>query len=255
MAHDADERTLSLPIPHGESPESVRVRRGEESLPSDLRDAFEEAYFACPLAYGGQYDRANPSRKLASYLREVREAKPAGGLLDVGCAFGRFLEIAEPHYTCEGLDVSRYALERARARVPNVPLYHAAIEEFATDRRYEVVTCFDVLEHVPRVDVAMRRVRDLLAPGGVMVAAIPVYDSLLGWAVGLVDRDPTHLHRWSRRAWVERFGAAGLPVQRMKGILRVPLPGHFLHGISERARAWAAVILVVCGSAEGRGSG
>jgi 2-polyprenyl-3-methyl-5-hydroxy-6-metoxy-1,4-benzoquinol methylase len=141
----------------------LRARGGATPLPDDLRGAFEEAYFACPLAYGGQYDRANPARKLASYLREVREAKPGGTLLDVGCAFGRFLEVAWPHYSCEGLDVSRYALAAARRRLPDVPLHHAAIEEFVTDRRYDVVTCFDVLEHVPQADLAMRRVRALLA--------------------------------------------------------------------------------------------
>lgn len=254
MADTASERTLGLSVlPADGSWRSVRLHE-VTPLPSDLRDAFEEAYFACPLAYGGQYDRANPPRKLASYLREAQGAKSGGALLDVGCAFGRFLEVAEPYYACEGLDVSRYALERARRGLRHVPLYHAAIEEYATDRRYDIVTCFDVLEHVPQVDLALRRVRDLLAPGGVLLAAIPVYDSFMGWAVGRVDRDPTHLHRWSRRAWVERLEAAGLAVRTMKGILRVPIPGYFLHRISERWRAWSAAILVVCGAADPRRS-
>ncbi|MBI3998879.1 MAG: class I SAM-dependent methyltransferase, partial [Armatimonadetes bacterium] len=210
----------------------------------------EEEYFACPLAYGGQYDRANPPRKLASYLREVRAAKPAGWLLDVGCAFGRFLDVARAHYECEGLDVSRYALERARRLLPEVPLYHTAIQDFGTDKRYEVVTCFDVLEHIPELDLALGRLRDLLAPGGVLAAVIPVYDSPMGWAVGLVDRDPTHLHRWSRRDWVKRLEAAGFTVRTLKGILRVPLPGYFLHGISPLWSRWSAAIFVVCATAE-----
>ncbi|MGH2372618.1 MAG: class I SAM-dependent methyltransferase [bacterium] len=231
----------------------MRERENPRELPDDLHAAFEEEYFASPLAYGGQYDRANPPRKLASYLAEVREAKPGGRLLDVGCAFGRFLEVAQAHYRCEGLDVSRYALEHARLRLPAVPLHHGPIEEFVTDRRYDIVTCFDMLEHVPRVDLALRRLRDVLAPDGVMVLVIPVYDGLMGRAVGLIDRDPTHLHRWARQDWVEHFEATGLAVRRMKGIVRVPLPGYFLHRVSECARRWAAVILVTCGVAdEGR---
>lgn len=250
MADEADERTLSLPIASLEGLSRVRAGDSPRDLPDDLREAFEEEYFACPLAYGGRYDRANPSRKLASYLHEVREAKDGGRLLDAGCAFGRFLAVAQPSYECEGLDVSRYALERARNRLPSIPLYHAPIEEFITDRRYDVVTCFDMLEHVPRVDTALRRLRDVLAPGGVMVAVIPVYDGVMGWAVGLIDRDPTHLHRWGRRAWVDRLEAAGLSVRRIKGIVRIPLPGYFLHRISERARGWAAVVMVTCGAAD-----
>ncbi len=232
----------------------MRTWERQWHLPDDLRGAFEEEYFSCRLAYGGRYDRANPPRKLASYLEEVRAAKPGGRLLDVGCAFGRFLAVAQPYYECEGLDVSRYAMERARRGLPNVQFHHGPIEEFVTDRRYDVVTCFDVLEHVPHADVAMRRLRDVLAPGGVLVAVIPVYDALMGWAVGLIDRDPTHLHRWGRRAWVEHLEATGLAVRRMKGIVRVPLPGYFLHRISERARGWAAVIMVTCVAADERRS-
>lgn len=249
MTHEAEERTLSLPTMSIERGRRLRAGDSPRRLPDDLRAAFEEEYFACPQAYGGQYDRANPPRKLASYLTEVRAARPGGRLLDVGCAFGRFLTVAQPHYECEGLDVSGYALERARRQLPDIPLYHAPIEDFATDRRYDVVTCFDVLEHVPRVDLALRRIRGALAPGGVMVAVIPVYDALMGWAVGLIDHDPTHVHRWGRGTWVQRLEAAGLPVVRMKGIVRIPLPGYFLHRISERARGWAAVIVITCGAA------
>jgi len=252
LAQEADKRTL-LPIASVEGWGGVRARRREEPFPDDLRDAFEEEYFECPLAYGGRYESANPHRKLTSYLREVREARGGGRLLDVGCAFGRFLEVARPYYACEGLDTSAYALERARKKVPDVPLYHAQIEKFVTDQRYDVVTCFDVLEHVPAIDLALRGVRELLAPTGVMVAAIPVYDSLMGRAVGFIDRDPTHLHRWGRREWAQRLEANGLRVLRMKGIVRVPLPGYFLHFTSERARSWAAVILFTCGTGdEGR---
>ncbi|MGH2403753.1 MAG: class I SAM-dependent methyltransferase [bacterium] len=231
----------------------MRVGETPRHLPDDLGAAFEEEYFASPLPYGGQYDRANRQRKLASYLHEVREAKPGGRLLDVECAFGCFLSIAQPYYACEGLDVSRYALEHAQRRCPSYPST-APIEEFVTDQRYDVVTCFDVLQHVPRVDVALQRLHDVLAPSGVVMAVIPVYDALMGWAVGLIDHDPTHLHRWGRRAWLNRLEAAGFNVRRMKGIVRIPLPGYFLHRISEGARAWAAVIMVTCGAVDERRS-
>lgn len=246
MTHVADERALQLHVAPAKESASSWLRDTVAILPLDLRTAFEEAYFASPLAYGGRYDRANPPRKLASYLREVREAKPDGALLDVGCAFGRFLEVAAPHYTCEGLDVSRYALSHARRRVPDVPLYQAAIQDFVVDRRYDIITCFDVLEHVPELEQALSRLRALLAPEGVLVAAVPVYDTPMGWAVGMIDRDPTHLHRWSRDAWMNRLQTAGYSVRTMKGVVRIPLPGYFLHGISTRWRTWAAAILLVC---------
>jgi len=34
-------------------------------------------------------------------LRTLAATKPGGRLLDVGCAFGRFLSVAQPYYACE----------------------------------------------------------------------------------------------------------------------------------------------------------
>lgn len=244
MTHLTDERALPFSVARTES----RILPWSPLTPpwSDLRDAFEEDYFASPLAYGGRYEHANPPRKLASYLREVRAAAPDGRLLDVGCAFGRFLQVAAPFYVCEGLDVSRYALTVARRRVPDVPLHHGAIEDFTAGRYYDVVTCFDVLEHVPALGRALARLRRLLAPAGRLVAVVPVYDTPAGRAVGLIDRDPTHVHRWGRREWLERLRAAGFVPLVVKGVVRVPVPGFFVHGISRWWRAWAAAMLVVC---------
>jgi len=248
VTHLVDERTLPFPVVRTEERRLPWRPAAASSLAQDLRGAFEEEYFASPLAYGGRYERANPPRKLVSYLREVRMARPHGTLLDVGCAFGRFLEVAAPFYTCEGLDVSRYALVEAHRRVPDVPLHHVAIQDFVADRRFEVITCFDVLEHVPELTQALGRLRALLVPGGVLVAVVPVYDTPLGRAVGMIDRDPTHLHRWSRHAWLARLRAAGLAPIDMKGVVRVPLPSVFIHTISPTWRMWAAAILLVCAS-------
>jgi SAM-dependent methyltransferase len=244
VTHLVDEHVLPFSVAQVEE-RALRWRPGAPPRP-DLHDAFEEDYFASPLAYGGRYEHANPHRKLASYLREVRTAAPGGRLLDVGCAFGRFLQVAAPFYACEGLDVSRYALAAARHRVPQVPLYHVAIEEFAGQGRYDVVTCFDVLEHVPALARALARLRGLLTPDGRLVAVVPVYDTPVGRAVGLIDRDPTHVHRWGRRQWIERLHAAGLMALVVKGVVRLPMPGFFVHGISRWWRAWAAAMLVVC---------
>jgi SAM-dependent methyltransferase len=244
VTHLADERVLPFSIARTED-RVLPWNPGARSGP-DLHGAFEEDYFASPLAYGGRYEHANPPRKLDSYLREVRRVAPGGRLLDVGCAFGRFLEVAVPYYACEGLDVSRYALTIARRRVPQVPLHHGAIEDFAAEGRYDVVTCFDVLEHVPALGRALARLHGLLEPGGRLVAVVPVYDTLVGRAVGLIDRDPTHVHRWGRREWIERLRAAGFASLVTKGVVRLPVPGFFVHGISRWWRAWAAAMLVVC---------
>lgn len=207
---------------------------------------FDEAYFTSVSNYAGKYDTYNPPHKIVGYLREIRQLRPKGTLLDVGCAFGRLLRAAREHYTCEGVDISAYALAGARQKAPDIPLYHSSIQEFQPGRTYDVVTCFDVLEHVPDLDQALGRLRSLIAPGGILAIAVPVYDSPLGWLFGLIDRDPTHVHRFTREDWLRRLGAAKLDPIVFKGILRAPLPGYFVHAISPVFRYLSSAIFVVC---------
>jgi SAM-dependent methyltransferase len=208
--------------------------------------AFDEDYFTRVSNYAGRYDRYNPPHKIAGYLREIARFHPRGRLLDAGCAFGRFLEDARRVYDCEGVDISDYALRRARARLPGVRLHHAAIQRFRPGRTFDVVTSFDVLEHIPDVDRALAALRGLLAPGGILAVAVPVYDTPPGWAFSILDRDPTHLHRLGRREWLARLRAAGLRPVLAKGILRAPLPGYFVHAIGRAFWWFSSAILVIC---------
>jgi SAM-dependent methyltransferase len=216
------------------------------SAPVFDEDTFDQDYFTKVSNYAGRYDSYNPPHKIAGYLREIRRLRAGGTLLDAGCAFGRFLEDARRHFQCEGVDISAYALGVARQRLPEIPLYRDAVQTFAPGRTYDVITAFDMLEHVPDLDTALASLRRLLAPSGILALAVPVYDTPAGWFFGLIDRDPTHVHRLSRWEWLSRLQQAGLrPVVR-KGILRIPLPGYFVHYISPLLWWCSQAIFVVC---------
>lgn len=209
-------------------------------------ETFGQAYFTEGSNYGGRYDSYNPPHKIAGYLSEIRRLQPRGSLLDVGCAFGRFLQAARNDYVCEGVDISEYALRLAQERLADIPLHCSPIQSFQPGRTYDVVTCFDVLEHVPALDYVLRHLRMLLAPRGILAFAVPVYDSPPGWLFGLIDRDHTHVHRHGRRFWLEQLIQAGFEPIVFKGILRAPLPGYFVHKISPLLRWFSSAIFVIC---------
>ncbi len=221
------------------------ARDAGSGAPAFDEHTFDQAYFGAVSNYGGRYDRYNPPHKIAGYLREIRRLRPRGALLDVGCAFGRFLERARQHYQCEGVDISAYALSLAEPRLPGVPLHHSAIQTFHRGRTFDVITCFDVLEHVPDLPRALGRLRELLAPDGILAIAVPVYDTLPGRLFGIIDRDPTHIHRNSRVFWLEQLRETGFEPIIAKGILRAPLPGGFIHAISRLFWRFSSAIFVI----------
>jgi SAM-dependent methyltransferase len=208
--------------------------------------AFDEAYFTRVSNYAGRYDRYNPPHKIAGYLNELRRLRPYGSLIDVGCAFGRFILEARRFYECEGVDISTYALRLARERLPGVPLHHSALQAFHPGRTFDIVTCFDVLEHISDLDSALARLRALIAPGGILALAVPVYDTPPGWVFGIIDKDPTHVHRFGRSQWLARLRQAGLRPAVYKGIVRIPLPGYFVHAMAPAFRWFSSAIFVVC---------
>jgi SAM-dependent methyltransferase len=208
--------------------------------------AFEPEYFAG--AYGADYERRNPPYKWRAFLRVARRFRPGGDLLDVGCAWGLCLDTARRWYRIAGCDVSADVVAEARRRLPaGTPLFTASLPRIPAERRYDVVTCFDVLEHVADLDAALRNVRALLKPGGVLVATMPVYDGPLGRLVDRLDHDRTHVHRRPRAFWVERI-APVLPVRYVTGVWRYFALGRwYLNLVSRASRRWTTAILVVAG--------
>ncbi|MGV3720849.1 MAG: class I SAM-dependent methyltransferase [Actinomycetota bacterium] len=213
-------------------------------MPSAPTGAFEADYFR--KVYRTAYDGRNPRYKHQSYVREVLQtAKRGGVLLDIGCAYGAFLREARNEFDCTGCDISEHAVETASGRYPDLKFFTAEISSIPSDRKYDVVTCFDVLEHVPELDEALAKIKSLLTPTGVLVATMPVYDTLVGKGVGLLDKDPTHVHKNSRYWWQERFGQCGYEVQSWKGILRFYFGrGVYLHWCGGAVRSFSPAILI-----------
>lgn len=205
---------------------------------------FEERYFQD--IYKADYDRRNPRYKHRSYLREVRRIAPAGGLLlDVGCAYGSFLREAANQYDVHGCDISAHAVEVAKYRIPKAHIFQSDLLGITPLVTYDVITCFDVLEHILEVEQALAHLHSLLKSSGVLVVTMPVYDTVIGKLVERLDRDPTHVHKNSRLEWRDRIAAAGFNQIAWKGIFRYYFGGPFyLHWCGRAIRQFSPAILV-----------
>src|SRR5437879_2784429 len=118
-----------------------------------MSEPFESDYFQ--QVYQGDYDRRNPRYKHRSYLREVIRVAKNGLLLDIGCAYGAFLREAVEHFEVQGCDISAHATKIAASRVSSAKIFQSDIFSIQGRCSYDVITCFDVLEHVPDVDSAL----------------------------------------------------------------------------------------------------
>jgi len=159
-------------------------------------------------------------------LTRIRQFQPTGRLLDVGCSLGFFLEAArQVGYAVAGVDVSvsaaRFARERLGLEVHPVTLREARLPGGA----FDVVTLWDVLEHVPDPMGELMAIHRLLRGGGLLVVRLPNVDFHLpktrlvralcpGRVIGLDARN--HLNHFSPRTLRFALARAGFSLRALE---------------------------------------
>lgn len=138
--------------------------------------------------------------------------KPNGRLLlDVGCYIGVFVEIAAKHgWDAWGVDPSRWAVEQARAR--GLQVVQGTLETGSLPvSDFDMVTLWDVIEHVPNPRATLEHAWRLLKPGGLVVVHTIDIDSLFARSMGarwpwLMEMHITYFSRRTLRAMLQRCG-------------------------------------------------
>ena len=154
---------------------------------------------------------------MAKRCRAISRLKPLGRLLDVGCATGNFLHEMTRWGSWEvvGIEPNEEAAAYARQRY-GLEIYAGTLEEIdLPPSSFDVITMWNVLEHLHTPHADLVRVRRLLKDGAWLVFSIPNLDSVdakwfgpawLGWDL------PRHLYQFPRRALVDSLARLGFAV-------------------------------------------
>ena len=138
-------------------------------------------------------------------------------MLDVGAGNGAFMvEVVKraPRVEIYGAEYSQAAIDLASPRLKD----RLALCDLQGDQplpwggRFQVITCMEVLEHLPDDELALRHIANALSPGGRLFVSVP------GWQAkwGPQDVAAGHVRRYEPEVLSERMTRAGLSVLRMK---------------------------------------
>lgn len=121
-------------------------------------------------------------------LIEAHTHEP-GRLLDIGCATGSFLSLARAKgWECRGVEVSAFAAAQARERT-GCEVFCGRLEDAPFGHgTFDVITMWDLLEHLPDPLGGLERARSLLKPGGLLLVNTPNENSLLRQVARLLYR-------------------------------------------------------------------
>jgi SAM-dependent methyltransferase len=140
--------------------------------------------------------------------RQVTDRRPR--ILDVGCGTGANLLMLSKHGDAEGVDVSEDALEFCRERGLDKVRLGAAEQLPYEENTFDLVTAFDVVEHIDDDLAGLREMQRVLRPGGRVLLFVPTFMFL--W--GLQDDVSNHRRRYRLPQLRRVLEQAGFEVER-----------------------------------------
>ena len=137
------------------------------------------------------------------FLKRYKSFSKNTKILDLGCGTGEFLAELEKR-NCEvwGIDFDREAIKIARQRFGLKNIYSLSFEEFFQKRnlpKFDIITFFEVLEHLDKPLEFILSVKRLLNPGGKIIFSAPCRERML-LNLNRWDFPPHHLTRWNEKA-------------------------------------------------------
>jgi 2-polyprenyl-3-methyl-5-hydroxy-6-metoxy-1,4-benzoquinol methylase len=184
--------------------------------PAEVRAIYEEG--AYEASHGEVYGDLESRRRDARVRLDWLGLAGRGRLLDVGAAGGAFVaEAAARGLRASGIEPTPAFARHAR-EVLGVDVREGTLESAGLDR-YDVVTMWHVLEHIPDPLPQLQRVRAALDDGGLLALEVPNYGSVSATRMGRAwpSLEPeVHVNQFtpgSLRALLERAGFAGVEVE------------------------------------------
>lgn len=146
-------------------------------------------------------------------------------LVEIGCMHGDFVEQAQQAgYQAHGLDLSQTAVDHAERTRPGLVRY-GTLDGACGAGTLDIVTAFNVVEHMEHPGEFLDHVYRVLRPGGVFVAETPAQESIYHYALFAramalrhrtkleVGMHPgTHIFKFGKRAWTNVLEQRGFDV-------------------------------------------
>src|SRR6516164_7467916 len=185
---------------------------------TELRALYGERYFR-----GEEYRDYSAERptlekhfraRLNQLLKHIPEAR-SKHLLEIGCAYGFFLDLAKEYFaSVEGVDVASHAIRYANEHL-NVTATEADFLDYTPRNSIDIVCMWDTVEHLQSPHAYIEKLARMLSPGGIVALTTGDIGSIVARLRGRRWRQihpPTHLHYFSRRTLTELLRLQGFRV-------------------------------------------
>jgi SAM-dependent methyltransferase len=141
---------------------------------------FLKAAYGYYMNYDPNYTHLDDS--LRTWEQAVREILKFDykrtALLDIGCAMGDFIYVAQKHYEyCHAIEVAENMAQFVRENL-KIDVFQGSFIDYTSNRKYSCIHMSHVIEHIPNPKDWLKKSKDILDHDGILAISVPNMNSL-----------------------------------------------------------------------------
>jgi 2-polyprenyl-3-methyl-5-hydroxy-6-metoxy-1,4-benzoquinol methylase len=176
---------------------------------AELGDIYSDDYFTHAKYKDISTLNRENKRRLSIAKRFIKDKSKK--VLDAGCASGEFLAYAEGSYDFWGIDISEFAVNEAKKRIPSMAhqLSFGLIEDQDYNENFfDGIIMWDVIEHIKDPLATCKSLLKFIKPGGYLMVSTPNIGAAFAKICGKYwpfITPPEHLSFFNKRSMIQLF--------------------------------------------------
>jgi len=190
-------------------------------MSSEIAKEYDNGYYINGSYADYLSERPGFERTFERRLEKIGKLVEPGRILDIGCAFGFFLTVAEKRgWEAYGVDLSQAACQYAVEQLGMSVICGTVAQSGFADSFFDAVVMNDTFEHLSDPSAELAEARRVLRPGGHLFLVTQDVSSLIVRLLGrhwAQYKPREHLYYFNRRTLRQILEKAGFEVLKIEG--------------------------------------
>ena len=155
----------------------------------------------------------------------IRKYKPSGSLFDLGAGWGHFMLTGQMlGYDVYGIEIAEQPYLYSKNDL-KLPVDHIDFFDMKEDKTFDIITMWDVLEHIDKADDVIKKCARLNSKDGILVIQVPQIDSYFAkkqkdkWNMMGLD----HVNYFGKKTITQLLAKHGYKVETIKSTFEIKL--------------------------------
>lgn len=147
-----------------------------------------------------------------SILKRIYQKNKRLKILDFGCGTGRNIIELKKFGDVGGIDIAAKSKEFCKKRGLSIKLVDISKKEAnfkCYEKKYDLITAFDVIEHIGDDMLVLKRLKSFLKNDGVLLITVPAFDFL--WSNH--DKVLHHKRRYNKKELITKLKRGGFSIE------------------------------------------